>query len=414
MRKKERFLCGLDIGTFKLCAALGRLDYDGKMDILAADIAPAEGMDSGRITDSGRLSSCIRDTCFHLGRMSGKKIQRVYVNIDGGDVKVKTSRTKVSFNRHKRITAGQIHKLLSDCVAVNASPNRKIIHTAFSSFLLDSRAESVYPGGLPAGELETDVVLVSALIPAVDSLSRCVTDAGLVMEGLIPSVYAQVLSLFKDRPEETDEKYSVFVDVGAALVKAAFLKGNAVRDMIIFPGGAAKITQDIAARLKVSRENAERLKVEYGNALPEERALGNKVIIGDKIVSSGELNAVVSAGADCLLRKLKGRLAEAQNKYEEIGSFVFTGGGAALEGFLERAEQILERKVRLGVVSVVQEGRIQTQSALYSTGVGLARCGLLSGNKGTFPLSIQGRLANRPFYLQRLIKKAEGLYREYF
>ncbi|MFH1245629.1 MAG: cell division protein FtsA [Candidatus Omnitrophota bacterium] len=406
---KERFICGLDVGTAKLCAVLGMLNSAGKLDVLAACMLPAYGIDAGKIKDSAKLCSCIREICSRLSKMSGKKIKKVCVNIDSMDLKVKACRTNLSFDRRVRITRGRIDKLLSACFTAHNSPNRKIIHSFFNNFILDGETESEYPAGLLAGELAADIVLVSESIPTVDSLIECVTTAGLALAGLLPSSCAQALSLLKDGQER---KSCVLVDVGAALIKAAFLKGNAVRDIAILPGGAGNITRDIAAKLNVSWENAERLKIEYGCALAGQKAPGDKIIVknnpANRIISSQELNAVISARVDGLLRELKDCLLNSQYKDEDADSFIFTGGGAVQEGFLERAEQILGRNVRLGILSAVQKRQIQTQSAFYSTSIGLAQYGLTSKNNRTFPREIKFGC------LQGLVKNAEGLYREYF
>lgn len=93
---------------------------------------------------------------------------------------------------------------------------------------------------------------------------------------------------------------------------------------------------------------------------------------------------------------------------EQVAEIIFTGGGSILEGFLEKAEKTLGRKVKMGNLVAVKDNRIQTQSALYSTSIGLMHLGFINkDNRGLYK-----RTNFVPF--MRMLDRARLLYREYF
>jgi len=95
-------------------------------------------------------------------------------------------------------------------------------------------------------------------------------------------------------------------------------------------------------------------------------------------------------------------------KDEEIGELIVSGAGAMLEGFLERAQRILEKPVKMGFLYAVNDSRIQAQSALYATSIGLIHYGFK--NKGK-KVSLGGW---ESFLLKRIANRMKALYREYF
>ena len=91
----------------------------------------------------------------------------------------------------------------------------------------------------------------------------------------------------------------------------------------------------------------------------------------------------------------------------DVSEIIFTGGGSILEGFLERAEMILEKPAKMGFLYAVKDSHIQAQSALYATSVGLIHLG--ARNRAQ-KISV-GRKRKGPL---GILKRAKMLYEEYF
>lgn len=408
---KKDFFCGLDIGTAKVCATCGRLTPSGEIDILATHSVPTEGLESGRLVDIKRVSACINDALKRLRQMSGIKVRRVWANIDNPDLRVRTCAKKISFERNTRIKKFHIDDLINSAVSSHYSLDRQVIHVGFKNFVLDNQTESSYPEGLIGREVKLDTVIVSTLIPTLKSFAKCIKEAGLILEEIVPSSCAQALALLRNAKQNMN-KSRILVDIGAGLTKIALVKNKLVRDIVILPLAAQSITEDIAVKLKVSSDCAERLKIKYGRAFYGSNPPNQKIIVKDRLVNriifSSGLQEIITLKVDYLLQEIKKALSELKYEDEQVAEIIFTGGGSILEGFLEKAEKTLGRKVKMGNLVAVKDNRIQTQSALYSTSIGLMHLGFINkDNRGLYK-----RTNFVPF--MRMLDRARLLYREYF
>lgn len=419
MRKTRRlkigkdYICGLDIGAAKLCATCGRLRPSGKIDILATQTVPTQGVKAGRIIDSRKVSACLRGAIEKLRKMCGFRIRRVYANIDSPDLKAKVCEEKVLFEKKTRVKKAHIAGLINSCISSKLPLNRKVIHTGFRNFILDNRISCIYPEGCKAHEMKLNIVIVSALIPAIKDFIKCIRGAGLILGDMVPSGCAQALAFFAGSAEKISEKNDILIDVGSALTKISLLKDKLLKDMVILPQGAQSITKNIAVKLKLSFDCAEQLKIKYGRLLiSENKFFTQKIIIKDKlinrIVQPRQLYEIIALKVEGLLQEIKRALLKLNYEDENVGQIIITGGGSILEGFLERAEQTLGKPVKMGFLSAVKDNRIQAQSALYATSIGLIHSGFKNRDKLN---SFTGAKFD-PF--MRMLNRARGLYYEYF
>lgn len=389
---RNNIICGLDVGSAKLCATCGRLKPGGEIDILASQIVASQGKRASQIIDARRLSACIKDALREVQKKSGIKVRRVYASIDSLDLKAKIYEKELSPSEQIKVKKRQFHSLISPFVNQHTPLNRKVLYTALSDSTPKERFE---------------VVLVSALIPTVNTFIRCIKDAGLILEDLVPSGCAQALSFHRDFQGKT--KNNILIDIGAGLTKISFFKDNLVREIVILPFGAQAITEDIAAKLKLSADCAEKLKIKYGRILCEDIPHNQRIIVKDKaqdkVVSAQDLDQIIIARVDHLLHKIKKALLGSQERESQI---IVSGGGSILEGFLERAEKIFQRDVKMGFLYAVSDSNIQAQSALYATSVGLIHFGArYKDRKNLFS-------AKKIGLLKDMLNQTKGLYQEYF
>lgn len=407
----KRFICGLDIGAFKTCATCGSLRPSGEMDILATEMVPTEGLKDGRIVDSKKVSACVRAAIEKLRKICGIKVRRVYVNIDTPDLRAKFYKAKVFLGEKTKVKKSHIDRLIDSCVSSKTSLGRKPIHAGFRNFILDNRTNCIDPEGHQARDISLNIVIVSALIHTIRSLIKCVKDAGLIVQDLVPSGSAQALGFFRDTNEDR-EKSAILIDVGSSLTKITLLKDKLLKDITIIPSGAQSITEDIAVKLRLSFDCAEQLKRKYGRAFCENSFISQKIIVKDKLISkiiqAQRLYEIIALKVDYLLQETKKALLELDYEGEKVAELIVAGGGSIMEGFLERAEKILAKPVKMGFLSAVNDKHIQAHSALYATSIGLIHF----GSKNRTKLSPFSRAKRNP--LMHILNRGRSLYEEYF
>ena len=405
---RKDYICGLDIGTSKICATCARVGPCGKIDILGSQTTPTQGMKAGRITDSKKVSACVRETMEKLRKICGFKVRRVYANIDSPDLRAKLCEKIVSFGERTELKESHIERLVDSCISSNVSLDRKVIYTGFRNFRLDNKTDCIYPEGHCAYEVKLNIVLVTAPIRTIKSFINCVRTAGLVLEDIAPSGCAQARSLFKDS-KQGSRKNDILIDVGGGLTKIFLLKEKAVKDMAILPQGAQNITEALAAGLKLSFNCAEQLKLNYGRAHYENSPLTQRIIVkAGRIIELRRLSEIIVLKVDGLLQEIKKTLLKLNCEDKKIAEIIITGGGSIMEGFLERAEKVLGKPVKMGFLFAVKDSHIQTQSALFATSIGLIQLGLKNRpGKKSF-----ARLKSSP--LIYTLNRTRQLYREYF
>jgi len=388
-------ICGLDIGTSKLCLTCGTANSKGEINILASQRGPAEGMRSGRIVEDRKLSACIKEAVSVLRKTSGLKVRRIYANIDSLELRAKLCKEKVFFKQDQGSQQPPFEKLINSIISSNISLDRKL---ACADFNID--------------EANLKVAMVSAFIPTINSLNKSIKGAGLFLEELVSSGCAQAWGLFRNFKTKAGEN-NILIDFGAGLTKITLFEDSLVKDIVILPFGAASITGEIAVKLKVSTECAEQLKVKYGRIFQEEAPLNQKIIIKDKLIDRviqlRDLYKVIDLKVDLLLREIKKALLTLSCQDDHGSEIIVTGGGSILEGFLEKAQRYLARPVKMGFLYAVKDNHIQAQSALYATSVGLIRYGLTRRTKlNRFYSKAKFRT------LTDIHRRAKELYGEYF
>ena len=128
----------------------------------------------------------------------------------------------------------------------------------------------------------------------------------------------------------------------------------------------------------------------------------------NKIIQPQRLYEIIAAKADNLLQEVKKTLSELDYQNQAVEKIIVTGGGSVLEGFLERAEEIFQKRLKIGFLYAVNDHQIQAQSAVYATSVGLIHFGAKFKDKRTKFLKEK----NNP--ITRMLNRAKGLYQEYF
>ncbi len=330
--------------------------------------------------------------------MSGIKLSRVFVNIDSPDIRAKVYEQELSENKDRAGTT----QLLNSTIASHTTLDRKVIHTDFKKWDCPDHGQSI---------AKIRIATLSALIPTITNYTKVIKDAGLAIEGMVPSGYAQSLGLLKHT--ERDRRNIVLIDFGAGSTKVTLFKDALVKAVVFLPTGAQNITDDIAAKLKVSSEDAEQLKIRYRYTNYRQAQMMPKIIIRDKttrrVVDPCQLYKIVTSKTDYLLQQIKKVLLELVAEGERTSKVVVSGGGSVLEGFLERAEEALALPIKMGFLYAVNDRHIQTHSALYATNIGLIRYGLRKMNEGG---KLFSKIKMKTF--KRALGRAEELYHEYF
>lgn len=357
-----RYIAGLDIGTTKVCAAVARVEGDG-LKIVGYGQSPSGGLKRGVVVDIDITAEAVRKAVSEAGASSGVHVRAAYIGVTGSHVQCIASYGATGI-KGKEVTKRDVDRVLESAAAMYVPLDREVLQVLPVDYAIDGQQGIVRPMGMSGVRLEANVHVVTASHSAVDNLVKCCERAGLdVIEAVFePIAFSRAVA----REAELDSGV-VVIDMGGDVTNVAIYRDGALRHVSMLPVGGMHITNDIAIGLRLSREEAERVKRKYGQAVGEGPGeIETKGMDGQARKTPGMyLTEIIRPRCEEIFSLIR-RDAEQAMLHEHPSCAVLTGGGALLKDLDRVAEASLGLPVRVGMPD---NG---LSSPLYSTCAGVA------------------------------------------
>src|SRR5437762_13789186 len=115
MSKNQQIIVGLDIGTTKICAIVGRKNEFGKLEVLGMGKAESAGVMRGVVTNIQKTISAIQAAVDMASSRSNVNIGVVNVGIAGQHIRSHRQRaTIVRGNAEEEISQADVDRLVTD------------------------------------------------------------------------------------------------------------------------------------------------------------------------------------------------------------------------------------------------------------------------------------------------------------
>jgi len=375
----ERMIVGLDIGTSKVVAIVGKLNADGSLEIVGIGSHASRGLKKGVVVNIDSTVESIQRAVEEAELMAGCQIHSVYAGIAGSHIRSMNSHGIVAI-RDREVEEADVSRVIDAAQAVAIPADQKILHILPQEYIIDDQDGIKKPLGMSGVRLEAKVHLVTAAVNAVQNIDKCIRLCGLEVEDII---LEQLASSYSVLTEDEKELGVCLVDIGGGTSDIAIFTEGSIRHTAVIPIAGDQVTNDIAMALRTPTKNAEEIKVKYACALtqlagPDESikvpAVGDR---GCKELSRQALAEVVEPRYDELFTLIQSELRK--SGFEEIiaAGIVLTGGSSKMEGAVELAEEIFHMPVRFAIPQGVTGLSDVVSNSIHSTGVGL----LLYGQK---------------------------------
>lgn len=379
MALRDRYVVGLDVGTTKVCAVIGRGTDSGDLEIVGVGLAGSKGQRKGVVVNIDATVEAIKAAVEEAELMAGTSVDTAYVGVAGGHVRGFNSRGAVTVNgKAREITEGDIRKVIGAARDLNLPPDRELLHLLPREFVVDDQEGIVDPLGMSGSRLEVNAHLVIGALSAVQNLVSCVNRAGIEVQAVVLEQLASNEAVLTDDERELG---AALLDIGGGTTDLACFVEGSVCHTAVLPAGGDHFTNDVAVGLSTPIVDAERLKSRFGCALPsmvgsdqaiEVPGIGGR---GSRLLPRRRLCEVLEPRCQELLDLVRDEITRSGFAGFLNAGFVMTGGGALLEGFAEAAEQQYGLPVRVGAPRSVQGLVDVVSSPIYSTAVGLALYG---------------------------------------
>ena len=345
----ENMIVGLDIGTSKVVAIVGKRKMDGTIEVVGIGSHPSRGLKRGVVVNIETTVQAIQRAVEEAELMAGCRIHSVYAGIAGSHIKSLNSHGIVAI-RDREVTQADIDRVIDAAQAVAIPADQKILHILPQEFVIDSQEGIKEPMGMSGVRLEAKVHLVTCAVNAAQNIEKCVKRCGLEVDDII---LEQLASSHAILTEDEKELGVCVVDIGGGTTDIAVFTGGAIRHTAVIPIAGDQVTNDIAMALRTPTQNAEEIKIKYACALTQLAGADETIkvpSVGDRAprdLSRQALAEVVEPRYEELFTLVQSELR--RSGFEDLipAGIVITGGSSTMEGVVELAEEIFHMRVRL-------------------------------------------------------------------
>ncbi len=385
---RNKIVVGLDIGTTKIAAIVGRLNEFGKLEILGLGKAVSEGVIRGMVTNIDRTVDSIRKAIDQAEEQSEIDIGVVNVGIAGQHIRSRIHHGSIiRQDPTSTISTEEVNALTNDMYRTVVQPGSQIIHVMPQTYLVDNGEPTTDPVGWTGSCLEGDFHVITAQTNAIQNINKCVQKAGLEIENLILEPIASSLSVLSSQEKEAG---IALVDIGGGTTDIAIFHENIIRHTAVIPFGGNIITQDIKQGCRVMQNQAELLKTKFGRALAEEAADNEIVAIPGlrerppKEISIKNLAGIIQSRLEEITELVHREILSSGYGDSLNGGIVITGGGSQMQNIRQLFEYMTGMDCRIGYPNEhLGKSKIESiKSPMHATGVGLVLAGYHTLNEG--------------------------------
>jgi cell division protein FtsA len=382
--ENEKIIVGLDIGTTKICAIVGRKNEFGKLEVLSMGKAESEGVIKGIVTNIDKTVLAITKAIKEAGDIAGIDIGVVNVGIAGQHIKSSIHHGSITrLSNDNEINISDVTRLTEDMYRIVIPPGSEIIHVMPQDYIVDYEEGIKDPVGMSGMKLEADFHVITAQTSAINNINKCVRRGGLEIDNLILEPLASSLSVLS---EEEKEAGVCLIDIGGGTTDIAIFHDNIIRHTAVIPFGGNIITNDIKEGLSVMQRQAEQLKTKFGKAIAEEASPNEIVSIpgirnrAPKEISVKNLSNIIQARMEEVIEMAHTEIISSGYDGKLSGGIVITGGGSQLSCLKQLVEYMTGMDTRIGYPNEhLGKSKMEAvKSPMYATAVGLVLAGFRS------------------------------------
>lgn len=376
-RKTRNLLVCLDIGTSKIIVLVGEIKQEGTLKIIGVGMHKSAGMKNGIVVNIGAAVSAIIGALSEAELMADCKISEVYTGVTGRHITSQNSSGMIKI-KSREVSQDDIDHVIETTCSINLPIDQMALPILEPEFRIDGQEGFKNPLGLSCMCLEVEVHIVTGAVAAVQNIMKCVHRCGVEVSKMILHPLASSKAVLSD--DEKDLGVCM-VDIGGGTTDVAIFSDGMIRHTAVIPIAGNQITKDIAIALHIPTKDAENIKIKYGCAL---RQLADDKPI--EVSGSGE-HEVRMLSRQLLAKAIEPRVEELyslvqaelhRSGFEDLLSsgIVITGGSSAMQGMVEKGEEIFHMPVRLGLPRYVGKLSDVVNTPQFSTGIGLLLYGL--------------------------------------
>lgn len=374
------FIVAIELGSSKITGIAGRKESDGSIHVLAyAKEESSSFIRKGVIYNIDKTAQSLTSIVNKLETTLPNCIGQVYVGIGGQSTRTIKNIVSRHFANEEIISQELVDSIIDENIQIPLI-DMDILDVIPQEYKIGINLQAD-PVGVLGNNIEGRFLNVVARSSVKKNLQRCFELAKIqVAEYYIsPLVTADVI--LTDNEKRTG---CALVDFGADTTTISVYKNNILRYLTVLPLGGNNITRDICT-LQIEEEEAELLKVKYGNAIfeinddeePNTYYLENE----KRSVERKVLNEIIDARVEEIIANVWYQIELSGYQGDLMAGMVITGGGSNLKN-LDEAIKYKTKVNNVKIAKSVRNGiRAEGENALKKDGTQNTLFGLLNAGK---------------------------------
>ncbi|MBA3681075.1 MAG: cell division protein FtsA [Bacteroidetes bacterium] len=377
----SELVVGVDIGTTKIAAIVGRKNEFGKIEILGIGKSESLGVNRGVVVNIEQTVGSIKAAVAMAADKANVDIGEVIVGIAGQHIKSMQHRGMIiRQSLEDEINQKDIDNLIDNMHRLVMSPGEEIIHVIPQEYIIDNESGIKNPIGHAGIRLEGNFHIITGQISAVKNIFKCINRASLETVDLHLEPLASADAVLSDEEKEAGV---VLVDIGGGTTDVAIFYDGIIRHTAVIPFGGNIITEDIKEGCSIIKTQAEQLKMRFGSALSQENQENEIISIPGlrgrphKEISVKFLAQIIQARMEEILEFVLFEIKSSGFERKLAAGIVVTGGGALLKHLPQLVMLTTGMDCRIGTPNEhLATNDDELKNPLYATGVGLVMKGI--------------------------------------
>ncbi|MGA2445041.1 MAG: cell division protein FtsA [Opitutaceae bacterium] len=351
MISKTKLIGAVEIGTAKVAVLVGELTRGRTLNIIGVGSCQSRGVIKGSVVDYKEASTCTQAAIQAAEARAGVAVEVVYLAQTGAHLEGFYNEAAVNVNAADNcVSTLDIDTVCRLAKAKELPEGRAVVHHIRRPFRLDGRLVP-NPEHLVGQRLEAGYWTVHGSEAKIGDHIHVITGFNLRVEELILSSLAAGTMVTS---AEERQNGVLVLDIGCGTTDYALYRDGVAQQTGVVPVGGDHFTNDLSLGLRLTRGQAEKIKLRYGSATLRARDKHEKVwlngdySIGDRQFPRQSIEQITFARARELLEVVRKKLGPAFVPEQTPVGVVLTGGAAKLPGMDEAASKVFGVPGRLG------------------------------------------------------------------
>jgi len=345
------FIAAIELGSSKITGVAGKKNSDGSMEVLAyAQEDSSTFIRKGVVYNLDKTAQSLTSIINRLEGELKNSIAKVYVGIGGQSLRTVRNVVSRDLNEETIISEEIVSSICDENIAIPFA-EMDVLDVAPQEYKIGNNLQAD-PVGVAGSHIEGRFLNIIARSSVKKNLERCFEQAKIeIADQLIsPIVTANAVLTESER-----RSGSALVDFGADTTTISVYKNNILRFLSVLPLGGNSITRDLTT-LQIEEEEAERLKVAYGDALYEEEESETPAACeteDGQYIELIKLNNIVEARAEEIIVNVWNQLQISGFDDKLLAGIIMTGGAANLKNL----DEMLRKRSKIEKIRIAKTVR---------------------------------------------------------